>query len=75
MDSVGPLFILLAVVAVIGITIEVLIRRRDRRHLKPWVKVDGIKIPARADPRTGLVSTDGPLKRGQVVEVSYTEDP
>jgi hypothetical protein len=78
--GIGFLFLIVGIVLVIGIVVEVWIRRNDRRgldRLEPQVRIDGIKVPAKVDPKTGHVSTDAPVRPGQFVEVSYhyTEDP
>lgn len=77
---IGYLFLILGIVAAIGIAVEVWIRRENRRgldNLKPQVKIDGIEVPARVDPKTGYVSSDAPVRPGQFIQVSYTttEDP
>jgi hypothetical protein len=74
--DIGLLFLIIGIVGAIGIGVEVWLRREDRRdpsRLDPQVKVDGIKVPARVDPKTGHVSTDAPVRPGQTVQISYTE--
>jgi hypothetical protein len=76
--DIGFLFLIVGIVVIIGIAVEVAIRRSDRRHsMAPVVRIDGIEVPARVDPKTGQVSTDAPVRPGQTVQVSYTttEDP
>jgi len=72
-DSLPLLLLIVGIVVVVGITIEVWIRRADRkRPLDTVVRIDGIKVPARVDRRTGEVSTNAPFRPGQSIEVSYT---